>query len=238
MQGAVYATDGYGFLCLPRGITERLAKACYIFEDADAWLDLWCHSVYRDRDNAFSFLAPAVQYGRQAVLTLETLGQRWGWEKTKVWRFFRRHGDAFSLYRLPGSFGCLVFNRLYPINGEVSLPTQEKAESLLSQIRSLGSAVPKGGSERGHINALVFNYSYLLVQEELETAPSEPESRVAVSAPIIRAYISLCRNCKNCRYDCQDRKSVFLAEEEIGSIRGPCAPADLTQIGKEYFTYG
>ena len=55
MQGAVYATDGYGFLCLPRNITERLAEKQYIFEEADAWMDLWCHSVYEDPNNAFFF---------------------------------------------------------------------------------------------------------------------------------------------------------------------------------------
>ena len=39
--GAVYATDGYGFLCLPRDITERLAEGGYPFEDADA-----CNAAY------------------------------------------------------------------------------------------------------------------------------------------------------------------------------------------------
>ena len=48
--------------------------------------------------NAFSFLAPAVQYGKYgAVLTLEILGQRWGGEKTKVWRFFQKHGVLADL---------------------------------------------------------------------------------------------------------------------------------------------
>lgn len=87
-NGTVYTTDGYGFLCMPRSITERLIEHNYILEEADAWLDIWCHSVSRDRNNAFSFFAPTVQLGKYgAVLTLETLGKRWGWEKTKVWRF-------------------------------------------------------------------------------------------------------------------------------------------------------
>ncbi len=90
MDGAVYATEGYGFLCLPRNITQRLADKNYIFDEADAWLDLWCHTVSEDPSNAFSFLAPAVQFRYEgALLTLEKLGQRWGWEKTKVWRFFK-----------------------------------------------------------------------------------------------------------------------------------------------------
>jgi hypothetical protein len=33
-KGAVYATDGYGFLCLPRNITQRLAEEGYTFEEA------------------------------------------------------------------------------------------------------------------------------------------------------------------------------------------------------------
>ena len=102
MGGTVYATEGYGFLCLPRGITDRLVQQNYIFEEADAWLDLWCHTVSEDESNAFSFLAPTIQFGRfGAVITLENLGRRWNWEKTKVWRFFQKYGDAFALHRLP-----------------------------------------------------------------------------------------------------------------------------------------
>lgn len=46
--GTVYATDGYGFLCLPRNITQRLVKHNYKFEEADALLDLWCHTTWQD----------------------------------------------------------------------------------------------------------------------------------------------------------------------------------------------
>lgn len=93
MDGAVYATEGYGFLCMPRVIPERLVGK-RTFEEADAWLDLWCHTTYGDYGNAFSFLGPAIQYGKYgSVLTLDGLGKRWGWEKTKVWRFFKKHED-------------------------------------------------------------------------------------------------------------------------------------------------
>ncbi len=135
LSGAVYTTEGYGFLCLPRGITQRLADNNFIFDESDAWMDLWCHTIYEDRGNAFSFMAPTVQYGRYgAILTLETLGQRWGWEKTKVWRFFQKHGDVFTLYRLPSSYGCLIFNQQYPTGGEVSLPQQEQIEQILNEM--------------------------------------------------------------------------------------------------------
>ena len=53
-ERSVYAIDGYGFLCLPRKLTERLAEHRHIFEEADAWLDLWSHTVSRDPSNAFS----------------------------------------------------------------------------------------------------------------------------------------------------------------------------------------
>lgn len=119
MSNSVYVTEGYGFLCITRNITERLVEQNYTFEESDAWLDLWCHTVYCDFSNAFSFAAPAVQYGKEgSILTLETLGKRWNWEKTKVWRFMRKHRDTFVLRRLTGSFGCVVFNAHYPDDQE------------------------------------------------------------------------------------------------------------------------
>ena len=75
MDGTVYATPGYGFLCMPRNITERLVAQGRKFEETDAWLDMWCHIVFRDYGNAFSFLSPVIQYGKyDSILTLETLG--------------------------------------------------------------------------------------------------------------------------------------------------------------------
>ena len=136
MNGAVYAADGYGFLCLPRSITQRLAEQHYTFGESDAWLDFWCHTVWQETVNAFSYLAPAVQLGRLgAALTLEALGQLWGWEKTKVWRFFQKHGDVFALYRLPGAYGCLIFNKLYPLDTEASLPTHTEIERIIGEMR-------------------------------------------------------------------------------------------------------
>lgn len=239
MDGAVYATDGYGFLCLPRTITERLAERHYMFEEADAWLDLWCHTVSNDPRNAFSFLAPAAQYGKHgAILTLETLGQRWGWEKTKVWRFFQKHGDVFSLYRLPSSLGCLIFNKLYPTDTEVSLPTHEEVVRILDEIRICSANARKRGSEHEHMSRMVAWFSKRVLEELGLGIPSEnAENRVALSAPIIRAYFSLCWNCKNCGYDCGDVRND-LPVMEANHIRGPCWPLDLTKIAKENFTYG
>ena len=193
MNGSVYATEGYGFLCLPRNLTDRLIEQNYIFDEADAWLDLWCHTVSEDFGNAFSFLAPIVQFGKfGTVLTLETLGQRWNWEKTKVWRFFQKHGDAFMLHRLPGAYGCLIFNKLYPSDTEFTMPESEKIERIIAEIRILAKNEQKVGSDHENIGRLIALYSRQLLMEyadESENTP--PKNRVALFDPyILHAYFS------------------------------------------------
>ena len=231
MQGAVYATEGYGFLCIPRNITERLAQNNYQFEEADAWLDLWCHTVWQDPSNAFSFLAPSVQFGRYgAVLTLETLGHRWGWEKTKVWRFLQKYKDAFSLHRLPGSYGGLIFNNLYPTGTEVSLLNQADIIRIIDKIRILAQNTHLYGTDHERLNRMIAWYSNKIVKSSIQREHDQLDSehRVAFSAPIIRAYFSLCWNCKNCSYDCKDK--VFPFREIIPTcIRGPCSIQDKNQ---------
>ena len=242
MDGAVYATTGYGFLCLPRNITERLVGRAYIFEESDAWLDLWCHTVSKEPGNAFSYLAPAIQYGRYGVvMTLEALGQRWGWEKTKVWRFFRKHGDVFALYRLPGSCGCLICNKRYPCGTEASnMPSEEDVMSVYRDIRAMGIGDRRYGTPTQDLNRQIAMYSRKLVtQSARERAEDLPEARVAFSAPIYRAYISPCWNCKHCwnsKYDC--RGTYTSAAVRRNRIRGPGGTVDLNNYAKEFFTYG
>lgn len=61
MEGAVYATQGYGFLCMPRYITDRLVFNDRTFDEVDAWQDIWCLTTYGDRGKEFSFLDTTVQ---------------------------------------------------------------------------------------------------------------------------------------------------------------------------------
>ncbi len=216
-DGSVYATEGYGFLCVPRSITQRLVEQGYVFDELDAWLDLWCHTVFRDYGNAFSFLAPAVQYGKYgSVLTLESLGRRWGWEKTKVWRFFKKHEDHFALYRLPGSFGCVILNLLYPSQTEIVRPPQEEVMRILDAIRIKARNTHTEGTDNERINRFVAWKSRKVVKkleeesvrnESGEGAPSVngSEARVAVSGGYTRAYFShdgKCKNSRNCIYGC------------------------------------
>lgn len=236
MSGTVYTTDGYGFLCLPRNITERLVECNYIFDESDAWLDLWCHTVSCDESNAFSFLAPIIQYKKYgAALTLETLGQRWNWEKTKVWRFLKKYGNTFALYRLPGSYGCLIYNKMYPMGTEVSLPTDAQITSIIEGIRKYSAGTHKSDSDHNHFNKMVAWYSKKIIAD---LAQNEPENRVAVFAPIIRAYLSHCWNCNKCEYDCRSKYLGFTGVIQANNIRGPCVTTDLTTIAKENFSYG
>lgn len=234
---SVYAPEGSGFLCLPRNITDKLVKQNYIFEESDAWLDLWCHTVSADPDNAFSFLAPCVQFGKNgAVLNLETMGQRWHWEKTKVWRFFQKHGDVFALHRLPGAYGCLIFNRMYPVGIEVSIPSSEKIMRILEEMRIMGANKQKEGSDHEHINGLVGMFSHQLVEKEIVRNSSE--NRVALfETHILRAYSSP-SSCKNCRYDCRGKSISLSTVAKVRKIRGPCwLSVNITKIAKEWFIY-
>ena len=202
-KGAIYATDDYGFLCLPRNITQRLADAQYTFEESDAWLDLWCHTVWLEYRNAFSYMHPVIQFGREgAVLTLEKLGARWGWEKTKVWRFLQKHGDVFPLRKLPGSYGCLVFNTQYP-GAVTAVPTDEEITRVLDEIRILGQNASSGtpneaqirwgefdGTDNQKINRMIAVHSQRVVLQ----------NRVALP---LYTRIFLCKSCKNYTKDCR-----------------------------------
>ena len=216
-KGVACATDGYGFVQMPRNLPERLIGKHFIFQEADAWIDLWCHTTSEEPDNAFSFLAPTVQFGRYgAVITLETLGRRWGWEKTKVWRFFKKHGDVFSLYRLPGSYGCLVFNRLYPTGRTVSIPTQETVCDVIRAFYRHAKRIKRNGNDRDYLNRLVAAYSRTISS----TSIGSRKNRVALLRPFIRAYLSPCRKC-GIKNDCREYRTIRAVKKDQ-QIRGPC----------------
>lgn len=218
--GTVYATEGYGFLCIPRNITERLVEAQHTFDESDAWLDIWCHTVWQEPNNVFSHIAPSVQFGQyRAILTLETLGHRWRWEKTKVWRFFKKHADAFPLYKLPGSYGCLIFNVGYPTDVAFTLPKQEQIVRILREIRILGGkAHTQSGNDRTRMSRWIAWYSQRVCPRQEDCAPhsSMSCSRVAfIGVSIIRAYFSPCRQCKSFQEDCQSVKNQSPYADEI-----------------------
>ncbi len=240
----VYAMGDYGFLCVPRTITERLIKSGHIFEEADAWLDLWVYTIYEEKKNFYSFFAPIVRFEKNSVfLSLEALSRRWGWEKTKTWRFFQKHKDVFHLHRLPGSYGCLIFNSLYPTKGECVLPTDKDVEGIIEQVRALSKKM-KFDCAKDTISELVEFFSPLLL-DKMARQPkvSGEENRVALFDSIIRAYFSPCWSCESCVYDCKGNSIGGYGDRlvETKLIRGPCEPSVAcnrrTENGKENRRY-
>ena len=208
-SGTVYATEGYGFICMPRGITEKLTVGKRIFDESDAWLDLWCHTVYKDYGNAFSFLAPVIQYGKYAcALTLEQLGRRWGWEKTKVWRFFQKNSGTFGLQKLPGSYGCLIINLRYNSDKGGTMPSEAKILFVLDSIKKASRKGIEAKTDSERINKMIAWNSRSVMKQLQQEQEEVACSRVSVSDTYTRAYFSHGRNCKysrNCIYDCQGK---------------------------------
>ena len=223
-KGAVYATDEFGFLGMPRTLTDRLADSNRIFDEADAWLDLWCHTTYRDYGNPFSFLGPAIQFGKYgSVLTLEGLGRRWNWEKTKVWRFFKKNESTFKLFRLPSSYGCVIYNAQYLLGEETVLPDESDVLQMLQDVKcgSRKGIVARNETER--INMMVaWNSRKVIKGLEKKSENESGENRVAPLRTYTRAYFSHGRNyyqSRNCIYDC------------LGWLIGTVRYFDLDQIG-------
>ena len=115
---------------------------------------------------------------------------------------------------------------------EVSLPEQAEFLRILDEIRIWGANTHKVGSDNEHINRLVAWYSRNAVEKSIDNVE---ENRVALSDSIIRAYFSLCWNCKNCEYVCRSKGYFDLKVQETNKIRGPCRPTDITKIAKEMF---
>jgi len=150
-----------------------------------------------------------VQFGREGVaLTLEGLGTRWGWEKTKVWRFFQKQDNIFQLHKLPGSYGCLIFNTRYP-GAAPAIPTSEDIMRILDEIRILEQNAHFEGTDNHKINGMIATYSKRVISQ----------NRVAVP---LYTRILLCENCRNCSNDCYrySYSRCLQVEEKRGP---PCA---------------
>ena len=214
-EGIVYATEGYGFFCVTRNITQRLAEKNIVFGEADAWLDLWCHTTYKDYGNAFSFLCPVIQFGKyESLLSLDFLGNRWGWEKTKVWRFFQNHVCNFGLFRMPGSYGSLIFNLSYFGDDRDTMPSEGKILFMLGKIREASRKGIKADSDRNRVNCMIaWNSRKVMKDLEAKEEHVETDRRVAPAGSNTRAYFSHGRNCKYSRNSINDCQGVILGEQ-------------------------
>ena len=104
-----FSTNRYGYILLNRDLGDKLTDAGYTFTDGDAYIDLILHTVIGEHTNPFSYLAPTIMYENNSMLTLDYLGSRWNWEKTKVHRFFKKYSSVFALRKCPGNFGSVIF---------------------------------------------------------------------------------------------------------------------------------
>ena len=126
----------------------------------------------------------------------------------------------------------------YPVGQEIAFPEPENEKRIMAVMRISRANTHYGKTENEHLNCLVAWMSRKILKKRQEesaqnlsgdAAPdlddsgesvlceNEADSRVAHSAPIIRAYLSHGRNCKysrNCIYDCQ---GVLKEGEEIST---------------------
>ena len=141
---------------------------------------------------------------------------------------FKKYGDAFTLHRLPGAYGCLIFNRLFPRGSAGEIPAGEEIANVIERLRSVSGWTERYGTDNEHINRLVAYQSRKL---------TESESRVALSTDIIKyAYLSPCWDCKNCNKDCLSI-NINPAVAKTNEIRGPCNTTDEINFGGIYYGY-
>lgn len=137
-----YVNDNSGFICVPRNLTQRLVDTGYVFNDADAFYDLYLNTVFNYGYNPFSEKAPVVMYDKNtSVITLDVLGQRWNWSKTKVSRFFKKFEEYFSLVKLQSSYGCVVFNKVFQTDTEFTVPSQNDCFDIVNHFKACGEMV-------------------------------------------------------------------------------------------------
>lgn len=179
----IYARE-QGFLCVPRTLTQPLIQAGYVFEEIDAWLDLWIHTIYRDSDSPLSNIVPLVQFDTGPALTLASLGKRWGWERTKVWRFFKKYADTFFLFKLPGSYGAVVCNMMY-CQTENAHSVQKTISRFVCKILILGRNTLSGQKTYLRLNRLLQLFGAVVGKTFFWL-----KSRVAPRSLYTRAYIS------------------------------------------------
>ena len=152
-QGQCFSTNHCGYILLDRTLGDRLVAKNYVFTEGDAFIDLMLHTVVGERTNPFSYLAPVVMYNKDCVLTLDTLGSRWNWEKTKVHRFFKKHSSVFSLRKCPGNFGCVIFN--FCQTEICNIPSQSDVNQLVSLCLYYGRKMKRKTKGTNTINNII-----------------------------------------------------------------------------------
>ncbi len=177
----------FGFIRVPRNVPNRLVAQGYVFEEADAWIDLWCHTVSGDNGNVFSFLQPCVQINStEPALTLEMFARRWNWSRAKAKRFFAKNAAYFRLCKLPGSYGCVIFNPGYADSKGEEHPSDEQIRAVCRHLQKYGKNRRSVMTDRAHFCILINKYTKKLI------AAAFSENRGTLS--FIYTYISLLKS--------------------------------------------
>lgn len=224
-----YVNDNSGFICVPRNLTQRLVDIGYVFDDADAFYDLYLHTVYNYGYNPFSEKCPVVMYDENtSVITLDVLGQRWGWSKTKVSRFFKKFDAYFSLVKLQSSYGCVVFNKVFQTDTEFTVPTQQDCFDIVNHFKSCGDMVYayedlmysgeiENCSENTYINCCINNFAGFEPDEDLleyynncyaENCTNEPCQTDSIVSVV-----------KDCFFDAEKCVLQFLQDNKYSLLR-------------------
>lgn len=180
-QQKFYCNDDSGFICIPRNLTQRLVETEQVFEEGDAYYDLWLHTVYKDINSPFSDYCPTILFDKfQSAITLDFLAKRWKWSKSKVSRFFKKHSDVYRLVKLQSSYGCVIFNASYQTDSEYTVPTQEEVFNVINTVKKRGEIFDayyndEHQTENEYINICLNSFSIEDVCEPFEVFEhSEP----------------------------------------------------------------
>lgn len=148
-----FATNHYGYIYLNRNLSDNLINNGYVFTEGDAYIDLMLHTVIGEHSNPFSYTSPCVMLNGNSILTLDMLGSRWHWEKTKVHRFFKKHSSDFVLRKCPGNFGCVIYN--YSQTDNRVIPSQSDVNQIVSLCLYYGRKMKRLGNNNDHINHIL-----------------------------------------------------------------------------------
>lgn len=167
-----YVNNNSGFVRVERNVSNILFDNNRTFSDADAFFDLYLHTVYREQAQPFSENYPAILFEKNMpILTLEVLAKRWLWDKQRVYRFFKRYSKYFKLIKLQSSYGCVIFNTAYPIDDVIITPTQDDCFVVVNRFKNYGDGFFRSdeipANQNKYINLCFYTFANFVDKKDL-----------------------------------------------------------------------
>lgn len=113
----------------------------------EAFFDLYSNTVYRDFENAFSWFAPIVVIGDKTTVSCRDLAERWGWGKSSVQTFLKKHSKVFTCVNLGANCGTLIFNN--HLVEDCLVPSEEFL------VKTLHELVPDGNIAKNMVEPFI-----------------------------------------------------------------------------------